>query len=100
MTYTLTEEGTLLTETVDDVTMPADYKFSTINDFVHSQSTNYEDLQCLCLGMATHIEKLEKYSQLHIEEGYDSMGIPTSCGKPLCRNEDHHPLCDLYKPKQ
>ncbi|MES2218394.1 MAG: hypothetical protein V4501_08275 [Pseudomonadota bacterium] len=27
---------------------------------------------------------------------YDSMGIPTSCGKPLCNAIDHHPLCKLH----
>lgn len=28
----------------------------------------------------------------------DSMGIPTSCGKPLCSPDEHHPLCSLYQP--
>lgn len=25
----------------------------------------------------------------------DSMGMPVSCGKPLCSPDDHHPLCKL-----
>lgn len=28
----------------------------------------------------------------------DSMGMPTSCGKPLCSPDEHHPLCRLHKP--
>ncbi|MBU0917866.1 MAG: hypothetical protein KKD97_16090 [Gammaproteobacteria bacterium] len=28
----------------------------------------------------------------------DSMGIPTSCGKPLCSPDEHHPLCKLHQP--
>ena len=60
MSYTLTETGEALTETQDGCTMPADYSFANVNDFVHSMETQYEDLQALCLGMACHIEKLEK----------------------------------------
>lgn len=29
-------------------------------------------------------------------EAVDSMGMPISCGKPLCSVNDHHPLCRLY----
>ena len=29
-------------------------------------------------------------------EPTDGMGIPLSCGKPLCSPGDHHPLCRLY----
>ncbi len=57
---TLNENGKILTETIEDVTMPFDYSFSNVNDFVHSTETQYEDLECLCLGMASHIEKLQK----------------------------------------
>lgn len=57
---TLNENGKILTETVEGVTMPFDYSFSTINDFVHSTDTQYEDLESLCLGMSSHIEKLQK----------------------------------------
>jgi hypothetical protein len=53
------ESGKALTETVDDVTFPADYSFETVNDYVHGMDASFEDLQSLCLGMATHIEKLQ-----------------------------------------
>ena len=33
-------------------------------------------------------------------EPTDSMGIPLSCGKPLCSPGDHHPLCKLHKKQQ
>lgn len=28
----------------------------------------------------------------------DSLGMPTSCGKPLCAPDEHHPLCKLHQP--
>jgi hypothetical protein len=60
MSLTLDENGTALTETIEGVTMPVDYSFASVNDFVHSAETQYEDLECLCLGMASHIEALNK----------------------------------------
>jgi hypothetical protein len=60
MSLTLDENGTALTETIEGVTMPADYSFAVVNDFVHSIETQYEDLEALCLGMASHIETLNK----------------------------------------
>jgi len=36
------------------------YSFSAVNDFVHSTGVQYEDLECLCLGMASHIDELKK----------------------------------------
>lgn len=60
MSYTMTETGLVLTETQDGVTMPADYSFASINDFVHGLDVNYEDLQCLALGMANEIDKLRR----------------------------------------
>jgi hypothetical protein len=52
MSYTLTETGKALTETREGVTMPADYSFAAVNDFVHSVDVIFEELQWLCLGMA------------------------------------------------
>ena len=60
MSYTLTETGKALTETQEGVTMPADYSFATVNDFVHGVEVNFEDLQYLCLGMANEIDRLTK----------------------------------------
>jgi len=60
MSLTLDENGTALTETIEGVTMPIDYSFSAVNDFVHSIETQHEDLESLCLGMASHIETLNK----------------------------------------
>jgi hypothetical protein len=57
-TLTVTEDGKPLTETQDGITMPADYSFATVNDYVHGMDADFEDLQALCLGMSTHIEKL------------------------------------------
>lgn len=60
MSYTMTETGKVLTETQQGITMPADYRFSTVNDYVHGVDVNFEDLQALCLGMAGHIDKLRR----------------------------------------
>lgn len=60
VSYTLTETGKMLTETQSGITMPADYSFETVNDYVHGMEVNFEDLQALCLGMANHIDKLKR----------------------------------------
>jgi hypothetical protein len=57
---TYDESGKALVETVCDINQPADYKFATVNDFVHTAGRTYEELEALCLGMAVHIEKLER----------------------------------------
>jgi hypothetical protein len=57
---TLNENGKALTETIEGVTMPIDYSFASVNDFVHSIETQYEDLEGLALGMASHIDSLNK----------------------------------------
>jgi hypothetical protein len=57
---TFNNEGKALTESQDGVTMPIDYSFTNVNDFVHSSGTHFEDLQNLCLGMANEIEKSKK----------------------------------------
>ena len=60
MNLTLTQDGHVLTETTDGWTFPGDYSFATVNDYVHSVGRHYEELECLCLGMSCHIEKIEK----------------------------------------
>ena len=58
---TYDESGKALIETYDgDINQPADYSFATVNDFVCSSGRTYEELEALCLGMAAHIEKLER----------------------------------------
>ena len=56
----MTETGMVLTETQEGVTMPADYSFAAVNDYVHGVDRYFEELQWLALGMATEIEKLRK----------------------------------------
>lgn len=58
MSHTLTETGNVLTETQEGITMPADYSFATVNDYVHGLEVTFEDLLALCLGMANHIDGL------------------------------------------
>lgn len=57
---TYSESGKALVETCCDINLPADYSFATVNDFIHSPGRTYEELEALCLGMAVHIEKLER----------------------------------------
>jgi hypothetical protein len=37
-------------------------------------------------------------TQPAVQEPVGSMGMPLSCGKPLCAPGDHHPLCKLATP--
>ena len=60
MSHTITETGLALTETQEGVTMPADYSFAAVNDYVHGVDRYFEELQWLAIGMATEIEKLRK----------------------------------------
>ena len=77
MSYTFTEDGTALTETQEGITMPADYSFASVNDYVHGVDRYFEELQWLCLGMATEIEKLRKGEFI--------------CKKCGLRKNDEHP---------
>jgi hypothetical protein len=59
MSLTITQDGKALTETIEGCTMPADYSFACVNDFVHSNAS-YEELQYLCLALASVLEKQRK----------------------------------------
>jgi hypothetical protein len=59
ITHTLDETGKCLAETKDGITMPADYSFATINNYVHGIDVHFEDLVNLCLGMANHIDNMQ-----------------------------------------
>lgn len=85
--YTLTETGKVLTETVQGVTMPADYSFATVNDYVHSFDRTYEDLEALCLGMACHIDKLNLAKSVaeHEREGFMEQAIAMSSALKVIR---------------
>jgi len=61
MTLTIdSETGIPVTETIEGVTLPVDFSFKNVNDFVHSVDVHFEELQALCLGMACEIERLQK----------------------------------------
>lgn len=60
MSYTLDENGTALTETREGVTMPVDCSFEKVNDWVHGTDVQFEELQALCLGMASENDKLKR----------------------------------------
>ena len=83
MTLTLDESGKALTETQDDVTMPVDYTFECINDFVHSPETHFEEIQALALGMASHIAKIEKQKQA-FKDSMVYLGAVINLEDPKC----------------
>lgn len=60
MSLTITETGVVLTETEEGITMPVDYGFASVNDYVHGVDRYFEELQWLALGMATEIDRLRK----------------------------------------
>lgn len=62
----MSESGMPILETMSGITIPADYSFACINNFVHCENPGYEDLQNLALGMAEHIEKLEEQIACHV----------------------------------
>lgn len=55
----MSESGMPILETMSGVTTPADYSFECINNYVHCENPDYEDLKNLALGMSSHIDKLE-----------------------------------------
>lgn len=57
-TVTICESGEVMTVTQEGITMPADYSFAKVNDFINGVDVTYEDLECLCLGMADAHDKL------------------------------------------
>jgi hypothetical protein len=78
-TFTLTETGSVLTETVQGIEMPADYTFATINDFVHRHDIVFDDLVFLCLGMAEYIDHLAIDNTLF--KGNDMQRVTHETGK-------------------
>lgn len=57
-TTTFNDEGKAMTETCEEIEMPADYSFAMVNDYVHTAERQYEELESLCLGMACEIDRL------------------------------------------
>ena len=78
-TLTINQDGKPLTETLEGVTMPADYTFACVNEYVNGLDVQFEWLQALCLGMATHIEKLTNLSSdvvYEVGKGWMTDGMP------------------------
>lgn len=59
-THTLDAGGRVLTVEQEGVSMPADYSFQCVNDYVHDTGRHFEELQCLALGMACEAERLRE----------------------------------------
>lgn len=65
------DSGSALCKTVihdgDEYELPVDYSFESINNYVHNIDRQYEELQYLALGMASHGDRLRE--QLAIAVG-------------------------------
>ena len=59
-TLTISQDGVLLSETVDGINMPIDYGFASVNDWIHGIDVQFEEIQALCLGMASEIGQLKQ----------------------------------------
>jgi hypothetical protein len=57
---TLDDKGKVLVEHYDGFDYPPELTFECINNFIHSQGRQYEELQYLCLGLITELEKQRK----------------------------------------
>ena len=73
MSYTLNENGIVLTETRDGVTMPVDCSFEKVNDWIHGIDVQFEELQALCLGMSAENDRLRDKLK-HSDDWNESLG--------------------------
>lgn len=112
MSYTLDENGTALTETKDDVTMPVDCSFEKVNDWIHGIDVQFEELQALCLGMASENDRLRAKLTHHVllptgtdeikgEEFFDKILIHFvgENGDAATAVENHRALCEYLQAK-
>jgi len=60
MNLTLNESGKALTIHFEGITLPSDYDFATVRDFVYSHEVSIDELQVLCLGMSEYIGHLQQ----------------------------------------
>jgi hypothetical protein len=110
VSYTLDENGTALTESVDGVTMPVDCSFDIVNDWIHGIDVQFEELQALCLGMASENDKLKALLKNHVllpcgsgetegEEFFDKILIHFvgEGGDTATAIENHRNLCEYLK---
>jgi hypothetical protein len=100
-TCTIDGAGVLLTIEQEGVSMPADYSFRCVNDYVHDSGRHFEELQCLALGMACEIERLrkdaEQYVPVHEAIQQAAGELPNGWEIRLCVERDGGGV-ELYGP--
>lgn len=62
-TLTIDQDGKLLTEEAYGISMPAQYTFECVNNYIHDRGRSFEELESLCLGLVTEFEKLKAQHQ-------------------------------------
>lgn len=68
MSYTFNEAGHPITETQQGISLPTEYTFAAINDFIHLPGVHFEELQALCLGLANNGDQLRaRVAELELE---------------------------------
>lgn len=60
MSLTINEHGIAISETIDGVNMPIDSSFEAVNNWIHGIEVQYEEVEALCLGLASENDRLRK----------------------------------------
>jgi len=55
---TIKESGELITSHYDGFDWPGQLTFESVNDFVHDSNREYEEIQYLCLGLASKLDAI------------------------------------------
>ena len=67
-TTTIDSKGNVLSVEYDGCSMPADYSFESVNIFVHQANRQYEELEGLCLSLASDREEQIKRLTIALHE--------------------------------
>tara|TARA_R110000851_G_scaffold98055_1_gene212469 strand:- start:221 stop:475 length:255 start_codon:yes stop_codon:yes gene_type:complete len=57
---TLNENGDMLAEETDGINLPSETTFEKVNGWIHGADVHFEEVQALCLGMATELDTLRE----------------------------------------
>jgi len=83
---------------------PAELTFKCVNDFIHSHGVQFEELQSLCLGLVTELEKLreEQSSNAIVLPSHGVMILCEKCGNKRCPHakDKKYKCTNSNQPKQ
>lgn len=112
MSYTLDEDGKALSETTEGISMPIDNSFESVNNWIHGTDVQYEEVEAVCLGLASENDRLRAKLKNHVllpvgtdnignEEFFDNILIHFvgKKGNAATAIENHRLLCDYLQSK-